>query len=133
MTVDAFLFPLCAHIATPSTGDRSQPEREAALADFRHGRCRVLVATDVASRGLDIPNVTHVINFDMPSNIDDYVHRIGRTGRCGNTGQAIAFVNEKNRNILRELCELLVESAQVCVLLFFTSLLYPHLMMDVCV
>ena len=76
----------------------------------------MLVATDVASRGLDIPNVTHVINFDMPSNIDDYVHRIGRTGRCGNTGQAIAFVNEKNRNILRELCELLVESAQVCVL-----------------
>jgi uncharacterized protein YcgI (DUF1989 family) len=57
------------------TGDRSQHDRESVLAEFRRGRCRVLVATDVASRGLDIPNVMHVVNYDMPTNIDDYVVR----------------------------------------------------------
>lgn len=80
--------------ATSIHGDRSQTEREMALHNFRCGRCPVLVATDVAARGLDIPNVMHVINYDLPNNIDDYVHRIGRTGRAGNHGTAIAFVNE---------------------------------------
>lgn len=98
--------------ATSIHGDRSQGEREGALAEFRCGRCPVLVATSVAARGLDIPNVLHVINFDMPSSIDDYVHRIGRTGRCGNVGTAIAFVNEKNRNVLRELHATLKENQQ---------------------
>lgn len=98
--------------ATSIHGDRSQQERETALQNFRCGRCPVLVATDVAARGLDIPNVLHVINYDMPNNIDDYVHRIGRTGRCGNHGTAIAFVNEDNRNILRDLYDLLVENNQ---------------------
>lgn len=93
-------------------GDRSQQEREYALKMFKCGRCPILVATDVAARGLDIPNVLHVINFDLPSNIDDYVHRIGRTGRCGNTGTAIAFINEKNKNILKDLFELLKENDQ---------------------
>nr|WHP53096.1 vasa [Trichopodus pectoralis] len=64
-------------------GDREQREREQALADFRSGKCPVLVATSVAARGLDIPDVQHVVNFDLPNNIDEYVHRIGRTGRCG--------------------------------------------------
>jgi len=72
-------------------GDRTQQEREAALRDFRSNKCRILVATDVAARGLHIDNVIHVINFDLPSNIDDYVHRIGRTGRCGKQGTATAF------------------------------------------
>lgn len=62
-----------------------------ALANFRSGKCPVLVATSVAARGLDIPDVQHVINFDLPSNIDEYVHRIGRTGRCGNVGRAVSF------------------------------------------
>lgn len=62
-----------------------------ALADFRSGKCPVLVATSVAARGLDIPDVQHVVNFDLPSSIDEYVHRIGRTGRCGNTGKAVSF------------------------------------------
>uniref|UniRef100_A0A8C8R5S6 Helicase C-terminal domain-containing protein n=1 Tax=Pelusios castaneus TaxID=367368 RepID=A0A8C8R5S6_9SAUR len=66
-------------------------EREEALRDFRFGKCPVLVATSVAARGLDIENVQHVINFDLPSTIDEYVHRIGRTGRCGNIGKAISF------------------------------------------
>ena len=67
-------------------GDRTQQEREYALQLFKTGRCPVLVATDVASRGLDIPDVRMVINYDLPTNIEDYVHRIGRTGRCGNLG-----------------------------------------------
>lgn len=62
-----------------------------ALAHFRSGKCPILVATSVAARGLDIPDVQHVINFDLPSNVDEYVHRIGRTGRCGNVGKAVSF------------------------------------------
>ena len=75
--------------ATTIHGDRTQEQRETALQEFRRGVCPVLVATDVASRGLDIPNVLHVINFDLPTQIDDYVHRIGRTGRCGNIGMLL--------------------------------------------
>jgi len=98
--------------ATSIHGDRTQQEREQALQMFRCGRCPVLVATDVAARGLDIPNVMHVIDYDLPNNIDDYVHRIGRTGRCGHAGTAIGFVSEKNRPILRDLYDLLVEAKQ---------------------
>jgi ATP-dependent RNA helicase DDX3X len=98
--------------ATSIHGDRSQPEREEALQMFRCGRCPVLVATDVAARGLDIPNVLHVINYDLPNDIDSYVHRIGRTGRCGNAGTAIAFCNEKNRTILKDLHVILSEAKQ---------------------
>lgn len=68
-----------------------------------HRRTPILVATDVAARGLDIPNVVHVINFDLPKDIDDYVHRIGRTGRAGNTGHATAFLNDRNHNICSDL------------------------------
>ncbi|XP_045856121.1 probable ATP-dependent RNA helicase DDX4 isoform X3 [Meles meles] len=83
-------------------GDREQREREQALGDFRCGKCPVLVATSVAARGLDIENVQHVINFDLPSTIDEYVHRIGRTGRCGNTGQAISFFDPESDNRLAQ-------------------------------
>ena len=93
-------------------GDKSQKEREDALKCFKSGRTPILVATDVAARGLDIPNVTQVINFDLPSNIDDYVHRIGRTGRVGNTGNALSLINDKNRNIAKDLLALLVENQQ---------------------
>src|ERR1700682_322933 len=72
--------------------DRSQSQREAALRDFRDGRTRVLVATDIAARGLDVEAVSHVINYDVPAAPEDYVHRIGRTGRAGNVGQAITIV-----------------------------------------
>ena len=98
--------------ATSIHGDRSQRERETALQTFRTGRTPILVATAVAARGLDIPNVTHVINYDLPSDIDDYVHRIGRTGRAGNTGVSTAFFNRGNRNIVRDLVELLREANQ---------------------
>lgn len=98
--------------ATSIHGDRTQREREQALATFRSGRTPIMVATAVAARGLDIPNVTHVINYDLPSDIDDYVHRIGRTGRAGNTGVSTAFFNRGNKNIVRELIELLREANQ---------------------
>lgn len=93
-------------------GDRSQREREDALLSFRTGRTPILVATAVAARGLDIPNVKHVINFDLPTDIEEYVHRIGRTGRVGNLGTATSFFNEKNRTIAIDLVELLSEANQ---------------------
>jgi len=93
-------------------GNKNQTEREYALEQFREGFCNVLVATDVAARGLDIPNVLWVIQFDLPSNSDDYVHRIGRTGRAGNSGTAISFVNESNRGVASDLLRLLTENRQ---------------------
>jgi len=93
-------------------GDKSQRDREEALKMFRNGVRPVLVATDLAARGLDIQNIKHVINCDLPGNVDDYVHRIGRTGRAGNFGLATSFVNESNRPILRDLLGLLEESRQ---------------------
>ncbi|HYK19550.1 MAG TPA: DEAD/DEAH box helicase [Pyrinomonadaceae bacterium] len=72
--------------------DRSQPQREAALSEFRDGRARVLVATDIAARGLDVDAVSHVINYDVPVVPEDYVHRVGRTGRAGKHGKAITIV-----------------------------------------
>ncbi|KAI0226713.1 ATP-dependent RNA helicase DDX3Y [Lamellibrachia satsuma] len=98
--------------ATSIHGDRSQREREDALHQFRIGKTPILVATAVAARGLDIPNVKHVVNFDLPNDIEEYVHRIGRTGRVGNLGLATSFFNEKNKNIIRSLLDLLVESKQ---------------------
>ncbi|RYN69160.1 ATP-dependent RNA helicase [Alternaria alternata] len=98
--------------ATSIHGDRTQREREKALEMFRNGRCPILVATAVAARGLDIPNVTHVVNYDLPTDIDDYVHRIGRTGRAGNTGIATAFFNRGNRGVVRDLLDLLKEANQ---------------------
>ncbi len=82
-------------------GDRSQSQREAALAGFKSGRTRILVATDVAARGIDIDAVSHVINYDVPAAPEDYVHRIGRTGRAGNKGQAITFFTLAEEHSLR--------------------------------
>jgi len=90
-------------------GDMEQPERERSLSQFRSGQCTILVATDVCARGLDIPKVNHVINYDLPENIEDYVHRIGRTGRIGRSGYATSFYvsegNWNNHKILRGLIE----------------------------
>eukprot|EP00796_Vickermania_ingenoplastis_P013371 gene13371-9199_t len=103
------------HTVTSIHGDRGQRDREQALGSFKSGLCNILVATDVASRGLDIPNVALVIQYDLPSNIDDYVHRIGRTGRAGKQGTAIAFFNDKNRNVVDDLIPLLKETNQVVI------------------
>ncbi|CAJ0934481.1 unnamed protein product, partial [Ranitomeya imitator] len=96
-------------------GDREQPEREKALTYFRTGQCPVIVATSVAARGLDIENVLHVINFDIPSDIDEYVHRIGRTGRCGNTGKATSFFDSRGddeKQVGRDLVNVLTQAEQ---------------------
>jgi ATP-dependent RNA helicase RhlE len=92
--------------------DRSQPQREAALRGFRDGRTRVLVATDIAARGLDVDSVSHVINYDVPSAPEDYVHRIGRTGRAGNKGQAITIVTPVDELSLRAIERLMGQSVK---------------------
>eukprot|EP01052_Picozoa_sp_SAG31_P000405 SAG31_NODE_12_length_38498_cov_21.161671_21_plen_445_part_00 len=98
--------------ATSIHGDRSQQERESALAAFKKGTTPILVATNVAARGLDIDNVAHVVNYDLPKDIDDYVHRIGRTGRAGNKGMSTSFVNDFNLRIAKELVLVLNEAGQ---------------------
>ncbi len=81
--------------------DRTQPQREAALRDFRSGSTRVLVATDIAARGIDVDSVSHVINYDVPAAPEDYVHRIGRTGRAGKAGRAITLVTPADELSMR--------------------------------
>jgi ATP-dependent RNA helicase RhlE len=88
-------------------GDRSQPERERALAEFRAGEIRVLVATDVAARGLDIEALPQVINFELPVHAQDYVHRIGRTGRAGSPGRAISLASVADEDDLKAINRLL--------------------------
>jgi ATP-dependent RNA helicase RhlE len=84
-------------------GNKSQPQRERALAAFRAGESRLLVATDIAARGIDVDGVTHVINFDLPNVAESYVHRIGRTARAGADGIAISFCDREERAYLRDI------------------------------
>lgn len=85
------------HAADAIHGNKSQPQRQRTLDAFKKNKVQILVATDVAARGLDIPNVSHVINYDQPNSYEDYVHRIGRTGRGGKSGIALTFVNPSSR------------------------------------
>lgn len=98
--------------STTIHGDRRQQDREAALEDFKEKITPILVATDVASRGLDIPDVAHVVQFDLPQEMDDYIHRIGRTGRAGNKGVATAFYNRSNRRLALDLHKYFSEHGQ---------------------
>nr|BAE32549.1 unnamed protein product [Mus musculus] len=123
-SLENFLFQE-RYACTSIHGDRSQKDREEALHQFRSGRKPILVATAVAARGLDISNVKHVINFDLPSDIEEYVHRIGRTGRVGNLGLATSFFNERNLNITKDLLDLLVEAKQE-VPSWLESMAYEH-------
>jgi len=84
-------------------GNKSQAQREKALLAFREGKCRVLVATDIAARGIDVDGVTHVINFELPNVAEAYVHRIGRTARAGATGIAMSFCSNEERPYLRDI------------------------------
>ena len=84
-------------------GNKSQPQRERAIAEFRSGKLQVLIATDIAARGIDVPGVSHVFNFDLPDVPEQYVHRIGRTARAGATGVAIAFCSHDERLNLRDI------------------------------
>ena len=94
-------------------GNKSQPQRERALRDFRTGRARVLVATDIAARGIDVTGVSHVINFDLPAEPESYIHRIGRTARAGAEGIAIAFGDPSERSTLRAIERLMGEKIPV--------------------
>uniref|UniRef100_A0A8W7P703 RNA helicase n=1 Tax=Anopheles coluzzii TaxID=1518534 RepID=A0A8W7P703_ANOCL len=98
--------------ATSIHGDKSQTERDYVLQDFRHGKSTILVATDVAARGLDVEDVKYVINFDYPNSSEDYIHRIGRTGRCSQYGTAYTFFTPNNGRQARELLSVLEEAGQ---------------------
>ena len=89
--------------ATSLHSDRSQGQRQSALTGFRSGHYQVMVATDLAARGLDVEAISHVINFDMPATADDYIHRIGRTGRAERSGDAFTLVTPDDRNMIRSL------------------------------
>lgn len=93
-------------------GDKSQPERDFVLTEFRSGKSSILVATDVAARGLDVEDVKFVINFDYPNSSEDYVHRIGRTGRCQQAGTAYAFFTSNNQRQAKDLIAVLEEAGQ---------------------
>jgi len=90
-------------------GGRSQGEREAALHDYKTGRCSVLVATDVAARGLDVKGVAHVVNMDLPRSFEDYVHRIGRTGRAGMSGRSTSYYTDRDSFIVAQIKRALLE------------------------
>uniref|UniRef100_A0AAG5DSV2 RNA helicase n=1 Tax=Anopheles atroparvus TaxID=41427 RepID=A0AAG5DSV2_ANOAO len=111
-----YLASLMSETQYPTTsihGDRLQREREMALNDFKNGRMDVLIATSVAARGLDIKNVAHVINYDLPKSIDDYVHRIGRTGRVGNKGRATSFFDPSADSAMAsDLVKILTQAGQ---------------------
>jgi superfamily II DNA/RNA helicase len=91
------------HSAAALHGDMNQRERNRTLLNLRRGMVRVLVATDVAARGIDVPGITHVINFDLPKFAEDYVHRIGRTGRAGASGIAVSFASNRDAGTLRNI------------------------------
>jgi superfamily II DNA/RNA helicase len=95
-------------------GDMTQSARLAALSDFKEGRVTILIASDVAARGLDIPSVSHVFNFDVPSNAEDYVHRIGRTGRAGRSGSAFTLAaSEDDKKYLHAIETLIGKSIEL--------------------
>jgi ATP-dependent RNA helicase RhlE len=101
------------HSSDAIHGNKSQNARQRALEDFRNGRSRILVATDIAARGIDIDDVTHVVNFDIPDVAETYVHRIGRTARAGNGGMAIALCDASEQNSLRAIERLMKRSLPV--------------------
>ena len=94
-------------------GNKSQNARQNALSDFKNGRLRVLVATDIAARGIDIDDLTHVINFELPNVPETYVHRIGRTGRAGNTGIAISFCDHEEKTELKDIQKLITKNIPI--------------------
>jgi ATP-dependent RNA helicase RhlE len=106
-------------------GDKTQKARERALADFRCGRSRVLVATDIAARGLDIAGLSHVVNYDLPNEPESYVHRTGRTGRAGATGTALSFCDVGERPYLPAIERLIRRHLKVVEEHPYRSLLRP--------
>ncbi|KAH8321054.1 hypothetical protein KR074_001672 [Drosophila pseudoananassae] len=105
LTLDGF-YTQCIH------GNLDQSDREQAIADIKSGVVRILVATDVASRGLDIEDISHVINYDFPPKIEEYVHRVGRTGRAGRKGTSISFITSEDWGMAKDLIAILKEAGQ---------------------
>ena len=95
------------HKADAIHGNLRQSKRDRVIRGFRNGNSRILVATDVAARGLDIPVIKHVINYDLPQVPEDYIHRIGRTGRAGKDGSALTFLTNNDRNMWRSIQKLI--------------------------
>lgn len=93
-------------------GDKSQNERDWVLDQFRTGKSPLMIATDVAARGLDVKGISTVVNYDFPNNVEDYVHRIGRTGRAGHKGQAVTFFTREDAKKARDLINVLIEAKQ---------------------
>jgi superfamily II DNA/RNA helicase len=98
INADRLASKLCKekHVASAIHGDLRQHKRERVIKEFRYGRCRIMVATDVAARGLDVPHVQHVINYDLPQDPEDYLHRVGRTARAGADGCALSFISPQD-------------------------------------
>ena len=113
------------HAADALHGDLNQRQRTRALNRLRRGECRVLVATDVAARGIDVSTVTHVINFNLPKFAEDYVHRIGRTGRAGAAGQALSFVGRDDVFTLRRIEHFIGNKVQVSAIEGFEASFKP--------
>ncbi|KXJ74300.1 hypothetical protein RP20_CCG013981 [Aedes albopictus] len=105
-------FVLSGINCTSLHGDREQADREQALEDIKTGEVRVLIATDVASRGLDIEDISHVVNYDFPRNIEEYVHRVGRTGRAGRSGVSLSFFTRGDWAVAADLIKILEEADQ---------------------
>lgn len=96
-------------------GDRDQADREQALADLKSGQVKLIIATDVASRGLDIDDITYILNYDFPGNVEEYVHRVGRTGRAGKTGKSITFFTREDWRNAKEFIEILQKSKDAVI------------------
>lgn len=94
-------------------GDLEQCDREQALVDISDGSVQILIATDLASRGIDIEDISHVVNYDFPRNIEEYVHRVGRTGRAGKHGDSISYFTRADWGQAKELIPILEEASQV--------------------
>ncbi|EFP76825.1 ATP-dependent RNA helicase dbp2 [Puccinia graminis f. sp. tritici] len=94
-------------------GDKQQQERDWVLEEFKSGRSPIMIATDVASRGLDVKDIAYVINYDMPNGIEDYIHRIGRTGRAGRTGTAYSYISADQSKLAKELVKILRDAKQI--------------------
>jgi len=101
------------HSSTEIHGNRSQNQRQVALAGFASGKYRVMVATDIAARGIDVKDIELVVNFDLPDQLEDYVHRIGRTGRAGTTGKAISFASPEQKKDVRAIEKLIKKQLPV--------------------
>ena len=104
------------HTAAEIHSNRSLAQRKDALQGFKSGKYRVLVATDIAARGIDVTGIELVINYDLPDNSEDYVHRIGRTGRAEKFGKAVSFVTPEERGDVRQIERLIKKSIKVLVL-----------------